>query len=198
MVTQTSDAKFSIGWLPRIFCILNWREIDNFIDRRNHNLSFGAPYDQCKQLWTNFCIKIIFSHTTYYHFNTTSDKIYKYKWTLKYFFNSLLSPNKYQPQRRHFGFLAVSPSIYKTLKHILDLLWYANEIIFNRIICQLKFSLCPQFLSPVKSCSTFIMSPDWYITNNLWILSSLTNKKMKLLSETCTNWIRSYYIKRYL
>jgi hypothetical protein len=29
---QTSDAKISIGWPPRSFSILNWREIKNFID----------------------------------------------------------------------------------------------------------------------------------------------------------------------
>jgi hypothetical protein len=35
MVTQTSDAKFSIGWPPSIFSVLNWREIYNFIESQS-------------------------------------------------------------------------------------------------------------------------------------------------------------------
>jgi hypothetical protein len=48
--------------------------------RTNHNPSSRAPYmpyDKRKQLWKNFCNKIICqSHHTHCHFNTTSNKIY--------------------------------------------------------------------------------------------------------------------------
>jgi hypothetical protein len=44
--------------------------------RTNHNPSSRAPYDKRKQLWKNFCIKVIWqSHHTHCHFNTTSDNI---------------------------------------------------------------------------------------------------------------------------
>jgi hypothetical protein len=79
MVTQTSDAMISIGWPPRSFSILIWREIDYFIDfLQNKSQSvFPRLYHKRKQLWNNFCIKIIcLSHHTHYHFNTTSDKIH--------------------------------------------------------------------------------------------------------------------------
>jgi hypothetical protein len=69
----------SIGWPPRSFSILNWREIDNFINflQKNHNLSSRAPYHKRKQLWKFFCITIICqSRHTRCLFNTTSDKIY--------------------------------------------------------------------------------------------------------------------------
>jgi hypothetical protein len=62
MVTQTSDAKISIGGQP----ILNWREIDNFIDflQKNHNPSSRAPYHKRKQLWQTFALKLFVSHAT--------------------------------------------------------------------------------------------------------------------------------------
>jgi hypothetical protein len=75
MVTQAFDATISMGWPPIIFSILNWREIDNFIDFLQNKSQ--SVYDKRKQLWKNVCIKIIWqSHHTHYHFNTTSDKIH--------------------------------------------------------------------------------------------------------------------------
>jgi hypothetical protein len=76
MVTQTSDAKISIGWPSRIFSILNWREIDNFKQKKSQS-AFRRPLWQMEKLWKMFCIQIIWqSHHAHYHFNTTSDKIY--------------------------------------------------------------------------------------------------------------------------
>jgi hypothetical protein len=72
MVTQTSDTKISIGWPPRSFSILNWREINNFIDfyfsRTDHNPSSSVPYDQMtngNNYEKNLALKLFGSHTTH-------------------------------------------------------------------------------------------------------------------------------------
>jgi hypothetical protein len=81
-IRLATNMKFAMQGSPKHLIILNWREIDNFIDFLQNKSQFVFPrplwpYDRRKQLWKNFCIKIICqSHHTHYHFNTTSDKIY--------------------------------------------------------------------------------------------------------------------------
>jgi hypothetical protein len=53
-----------------------WLSVWLTFSRTNHNPSSGAPYDKRKQLWKNFCIKLIWQS----HHNTTSDK---YMWLIK-------------------------------------------------------------------------------------------------------------------
>jgi hypothetical protein len=70
-----------VGWPPRILSNLlelkRNRQFYMLLAWRNHNPYSGAPYDKLKQLWNNFCIKVICqSHYIHYHFSTTSDKIY--------------------------------------------------------------------------------------------------------------------------